>query len=170
MNPKVENRNYSYLYFPVTLSGIEGELHITVKFIGRDPVTRFDVEETVGSHDQLVSLATAAREELLGHGPEVFTDLWAPFSADRNRRPVHVVRLTDTPRLNALHEALEPLRFDDFPVYNPHVTVPPWYWVKLNKVVREFKAEERLLPWHYLVEGVGQLNLKSCGERQQLWA
>lgn len=159
------SNNSSYVYFPIKLLGHPDQLHLTVKYLGRDPVEVAYIEDTIPAHS-LQWLVATMREWDLNLSGTMFTDLWKPYANPDKRRPVFVVRLSETPALNELHAALAPLRVDEWDQYNPHITVNASYWFKLNKYIRE-NGKQRA---GTLITEVGPLTLKSQGKVVHQWA
>lgn len=161
---RFHSNSSSYVYFPVTLLGNPEALHLTVKYLGRDPVELGYIEETVPNHSLQMSDSDIRQWDLNGTGV-IYTDLWKPYANPDKRRPVFVVRLGVTPTLDWLHSALGPLRVDEWEMYNPHITVDAKYWFKLNKYIRENGKQKA----GTIITEIGPLTLKSQGKVVHQW-
>lgn len=156
-------RTTAYLYWPVRLSGVNEEwtddtLHITAKFLG-------ETEPGKGS-DPWSGLRMAVSEiidKLARVKPHVDSSWeWKPVTFDtQNDGKVKVLELLKYDRVIAeVHEALAPLRKDNYPDFRPHITVDDHVW--------EIVEKEKLSPGDMHLQ-VGPLCLKARGTVVKTW-
>ena len=133
----------SFLHYPVTVAG-DPDHHITIKFFGKTPVTIEQIQQALEGIDLDV--------------PEWDEWDWTPVEFDSKQNgKVRVLELTDFPeRLKLQHDALEPLRADDYPTYRPHITVSDELWEQVR--------DEKLSPVDLEVQ-IDPLVFESKGER-----
>lgn len=121
LDKKYGGGKFSYLSWQCSLSepGCDS-LHITAKFLGTVPVTKEEVLQLIGSDVPTTVDADAVD--------------WVAEEWDtKNDGKVKVLRLTKFPwNMSAIHEALAPLRDDDYPEFKPHITVPAEVWAKVK--------------------------------------
>jgi len=154
LKAKYENKGFSYLSWKCSLD-MEGceDLHITAKFLGKQPVTKEDI---FGLLDPLDIPLDVDVDEV---------DWVAEEWDTKNDGKTKVLRLNRYPAsMVDLHEALAPLRDDDYPEYKPHITVPDAVWalVKGDDMSPEYVGPTQL------GLKIGPLVLSNQGEKSEL--
>lgn len=113
----------SYLCWPVFFPGIDGEFHVTCKFLGNSPYTVTEVVQLL------------AMEGLSTKGPEPEEITWVPHTFDtKNDGKVKVLLVQGCPsRMKACHDALGTIHPDDYPEWKAHITVDPEIWDEVKE-------------------------------------
>lgn len=115
------DKPYSWLQWPVKLTGMETDLHVTAKFFGK---AKIDVGAVLQKIRNLYPIQ------------EKYKDIeWEP-AIFGNGEDVYVLELTRYPSvMDRVHDLFD-LVNDDFPEYRPHITIPKGSWdaVKEGKI------------------------------------
>lgn len=125
----------AYLAWPVKLTGCVEETHVTLKFIGRPTAAT-----------SVTAIATALRG--LNTRLPLKDVTWSPVKFGPS---TYVLKLSILPLCTGIaRDAVNHMRAEDFPTWQPHITVPKGYWEAIKKDG---------IPLGFLLEDVGPLTL-----------
>lgn len=105
----------SYTYWPVKLWDLDTETHITCNWFGKTPTTQ----------EQVTQLTAHLKTDFIADHPFVNFEQFNPWT--------YVIQLTPAPETIKVHEALAQIRPHDYPTWQPHITVPKFYWEELKR-------------------------------------
>lgn len=113
------NKSYSWLQWPVTLRSLEKTpLHVTAKFLGEGMWNPAGFTDLLGASNYKMTWDIGEFD--FQWAPEIFFSL------------TPVLRFTRFPiAWSAIHSRMDFVQ-DQFPVYQPHITVPQEYWDKVR--------------------------------------
>lgn len=164
----------SYLSLPVRLLGCEKpHQHITIKYLGTEEVSGEMIHEASempygwwqGLPDRLRKMDLSGVEMK----PVVWRS-WAGVKRDeaglKSPSQVYVLQLLPAPDvLSSAHSYVNYMRKDEYPVYNPHVTVDFKYWCR----IREYVKNNKRVSAEALITQIGPVVLFSRGRKAYIW-